>query len=146
MLWGESCCQRVQRPHRACSCTRPSRGLPLLHNPLVPPWACSFLARRLQGSGSAPTPRETGCVQALPGTCSAHLLHAPNPQLSWRVKQGHGSQQIPKTHLPWQITGCGGMRVNGTEPGDSWERAEEGSTHAHTRPCVFTHIQTSTLY
>lgn len=43
-------------------CTQPRRGHPLLHNPLVPPWPCSFLAQWAQGSGSAPTPQETGCA------------------------------------------------------------------------------------
>lgn len=73
-------------PRCACSCARPGRGPPLLHNPLVLPWACSFLAQPAQDSGSAPTPQETGRAQALPGTCSKRLPHAPNPQLSRRVK------------------------------------------------------------
>lgn len=68
-------------------CAQPSQGSPLLHNPLVPPWACSFLALRAQGSGSAPIPQEAGHAPALLGTCFACSKSPIVPESQTRPQQ-----------------------------------------------------------
>lgn len=70
-------------------------------------------------------------------------LHAPNPHWSQRVKRGHSSQQIPRTHLPKQITGCRGERVQGPSlgraggaQGQEHPRSQVKHTPGHRTRCA----------